>query len=56
MWDLDVFTCLQALEAATKLGWYHYPTFDVDFYEHYEKVGNKEVFFRRGVTNNANEV
>lgn len=38
MWDLDVFTCLQSLEAACKLGWYHYPTFDVDFYEHYEKV------------------
>ena len=36
---LDVFTCLQALEAACKLGWYHVPTFDVDFYEHYEKVG-----------------
>ncbi len=35
--------CLQALEWAVKLGWYHMDTFDLEQYEHYEKVENGDM-------------
>lgn len=40
---IGVLDCLEALEAATKLGWYDYTTFDESAYEHFEKVENGDL-------------
>lgn len=41
--NIFVLDCLEALEAATKLGWYDYATFDECAYEHFEKVENGDL-------------
>lgn len=38
LWSMSILDSLQALEMGTKLGFWEYQTFDVNFYEHYEKV------------------
>lgn len=35
--------CLQGLQTAMHLGWYHYKTFDVQEYQHFEKVENGDL-------------
>lgn len=35
--------CLRGLELGMKLGWYNYKTFDVQEYQHYEKVENGDL-------------
>ena len=40
---IGVLDCLEALEAATKLGWYDYSSFDECAYEHFEKVENGDL-------------
>ena len=38
-----VLDCLRGLEYAIKLGWYNYSTFNVQEYQHYEKVENGDL-------------
>jgi len=43
LFDLDILTCLEGLEAACKLGWFKYRTLDADWYENREKVENGDL-------------
>lgn len=38
-----VLDCLRGLEYAIRLGWYNYSTFNVQEYQHYEKVENGDL-------------
>ena len=38
-----VFDCMKGLELAMRLGWYNYATFNVQEYQHYEKVENGDL-------------
>ena len=38
-----VLDCMRGLEYAIRLGWYNYNTFNVQEYQHYEKVENGDL-------------
>ena len=38
-----IIDCLRGLELAMRLGWYNYGTFDVQEYQHFEKVENGDL-------------
>eukprot|EP00922_Rhytidocystis_sp_ex-Travisia-forbesii_P025820 GHVS01037884.1.p1 GENE.GHVS01037884.1~~GHVS01037884.1.p1 ORF type:complete len:524 (-),score=77.20 GHVS01037884.1:1435-3006(-) len=42
-YSLHILDCLKGLEYAIKLGWFKYDSFDVNEYEHYEKVENGDL-------------
>jgi cell division cycle 14 len=42
-YECTVLHCLEGLEAALRLGWYNYDTFNSREYRHYEKVENGDL-------------
>ena len=40
---IQILDCLRGLEYAIKLGWFDYRTFNINQYEHYEKVENGDL-------------
>lgn len=42
-YDCALQHCVEGLEFAVKQGWYHYDSFNVKEYEHYEKVENGDL-------------
>eukprot|EP00922_Rhytidocystis_sp_ex-Travisia-forbesii_P039201 GHVS01058337.1.p1 GENE.GHVS01058337.1~~GHVS01058337.1.p1 ORF type:complete len:536 (+),score=77.09 GHVS01058337.1:171-1778(+) len=42
-YSLHILDCLKGIEYAMKLGWFKYDSFDVNEYEHYEKVENGDL-------------
>jgi cell division cycle 14 len=40
---IKILDCLRGLEYAIKLGWFDYKTFNINEYEHYEKVENGDL-------------
>ena len=39
----QILDCLRGLEYAIKLGWFDHRTFNINEYEHYEKVENGDL-------------
>eukprot|EP01056_Protomagalhaensia_sp_Gyna25_P005949 Protomagalhaensia_sp_Gyna_25__5948@NODE_915_length_2424_cov_3593_202935_g721_i0_p1_GENE_NODE_915_length_2424_cov_3593_202935_g721_i0NODE_915_length_2424_cov_3593_202935_g721_i0_p1_ORF_typecomplete_len594_score54_93DSPn/PF14671_6/1_8e43DSPn/PF14671_6/3_6e03DSPc/PF00782_20/8_6e02DSPc/PF00782_20/4_8e16CDKN3/PF05706_12/6_5e03CDKN3/PF05706_12/9_4e07Y_phosphatase/PF00102_27/5_3e05Y_phosphatase2/PF03162_13/4_5e05PTPlike_phytase/PF14566_6/4e03PTPlike_phytase/PF14566_6/0_0013Y_phosphatase3/PF13350_6/0_00 len=42
-YPLRIIDCLKGLDQAIKLGWFSYSTFDIEEYEHYEKISNGDL-------------
>lgn len=42
-YQCTILDCLRGLEYAMKLGWFDYHTFNINEYEHYEKIVNGDL-------------